>query len=149
MLGTAMKVAGHMSGIPEVLETAKPAVKTGVWLNAHIAGPFLGSNGAFKIGLGDYESWKVEFGKIGFAFGSYVGNGVVNGLDLTNMGETLRSLTMMTGSGMLGIYAAGKNAESNLANAGLQRYLPYLRTMTIGCYTVAGVSYAYSKFTGK
>lgn len=145
MLGTAMKVASQVNGIQdsiaEATEIAMPVLKNAAWLNAHIAGPFLGINAAYKLGSDGYDSLKVEGGKIGYMLGSGLVNVFTNGA-YGSMGNLVRGTTMAVGSGLLGVSAARKKlGHSNF-------YGPVLRNTAIACYTVAGVSYAYKKFMG-
>ena len=136
MFGTAMKIAGHMNGIPEVIETVKPAVKNAAWLNAHIVGPYLITNAGFKVGGDNYDSWKIEGGKMAYCLGSYIGQIAVNG-PYGNYGELFRGYTVAAGSMLLGL-------RDN------QRPLPKLaRNAAIGCYTVATVSYAFTKYKNR
>ena len=137
MFGTAMKIAGHMNGIPEVIETVKPAVKNAAWLNAHIAAPYLITNAGFKVGADTFDSWKIEGGKVAYSLGSYLGHLVVNG-PFGNYGETFRGITVGTGSMLLGLHHGQLHPLPKLA-----------RNAAIGCYAVATVSYAFTKYKNR
>ena len=140
MLGTAMKVASHVNGISDAVESAMPVFRNTVWLNAHIAGPFLGVNAAYKLGSDDFDSWKVEGGKLAYSLGSVIGHTIVNGA-YGSMGNLVRGTSMIAGSMLLGIQTARKK----LGHTGRESLI---RNTAIGCYTVAGASYAYKKFMG-
>lgn len=161
MLGTAMKVASQVNGIQdkaaEVAEIARPYAKGTVWLNAHIGAPFAMLNGAYKLGTlangGDDYSWRIEAGKIGYGLGSVIGNVVVNG-KYNSFGTTLRGVATMVGSGLLGVRGA-KNNFIQKTRARNRIVDPFGRlsdrtyvNVAIGCYTVAGISYAYKRFMG-
>jgi len=140
MLGTAMKVASHVNGISDAVESAMPVFRNTVWLNAHIAGPFLGVNAAYKLGSDDFDSWKVEGGKLGYSIGSLAAHTIVNG-GYGSIGGSVRGVSMIVGSMLLGIQTARKK----LGHTGRESLI---RNTAIGCYTVAGASYAYKKFMG-
>jgi hypothetical protein len=160
MLGTAMKVASQVNGIRdtagEVIEIAAPYAKNAVWLNAHILAPFAGTNGAYKLGTlangGDDYSWRIEAGKIAYGIGSVIVNVVVNG-KYNSFGTTLRGVATMVGSGLLGARGAKNNfiQKTQARNRIVDPFGLSDRTYVnaaIGCYTVAGISYAYKKLMG-
>ena len=111
MLGTAMKVANQVGNIQdsiaEGVETAMPMIKNAVWLNAHIGAPFAVANGAYKLGTGRFDSWKLEAGKIGYGLGSVIGNAAVNG-KYSSFGSTLRGVATIVGSGIVGAQVVAK-----------------------------------------
>jgi len=147
MLGTAMKVASQVNGIrdtaEDVIEIAAPYAKNAVWLNAHVGAPFAVANGAYKLGTGRFDSWKLEAGKIGYGIGSVIGNVVVNG-KYNSFGTKLRGVATMVGSGIVGAQVVAKKfgVGGRFAAGSMGR------NVAIGCYTVAGASYAYKKFMG-
>ena len=154
MLGTAMKVASHMNGISDAVESAMPVIRNTVWLNAHIAAPFLTTNSLFKLANKDVTymgknitSWKVEVGKQAYAVGSYIGQAIVNG-GYGSMGQRVRGIATIAGSGLLGFQIAAKQLTKRTI-PGLEftnKWPLNSRYAVIGCYTVAGASYAYKKF---
>ena len=156
MLGTAMKVAGHMNGISDAFESAMPVITNSVWLNAHVAGPFLTTNSLFKLANKDVTymgknvvSWKVEVGKQAYAIGSYIGQAIVNG-GYGSMGQRVRGIATIAGSGLLGFQVAATQLTKRTI-PGLEFFMKWplnSRYLAIGCYTVAGASYAYKKFMG-
>ncbi|MDB2565318.1 hypothetical protein N9X64_00210 [bacterium] len=161
MLGAAIKIADHMSGIPEAIESAKPAVKTAVWLNAHVLGAIVGTTAATKIGLQlsdpyaediSYGSLKVNAAKIGYGLGSVIGDTFVNGNKLklgsksVTSGKIFRAITTLSGSSLIGIQVGLKTFETGSVRRG--RLAPMKKRMrygAIGCYMLAGASLAYTK----
>jgi hypothetical protein len=139
MLGTAMNMASHMNGISEAVETAMPVVKNAIWLNAHIAAPFLATNAGFKVGSDNFDSWKIEGGKVAYGLGSVIGHIIANGA-YGNTGELLRGATVATGSALLSLHSARKTTLSPMK---------LIRNAAIGCYTVATVSYAVTKYKNR
>ena len=165
MLGTAMKVASQVSGIQdqiaEGVETAMPVIKNAVWLNAHVAGAFLATNSLYRLANKDVTymgkniiSWKAEVGKQAWAVGSYIGQAIVNGGGTkslySSMGQRVRGIATIAGSGLLGFQIAAKQLTKGTI-PGLDFYVKWpltSRNLVIGSYTVAGISYAYSRFMG-
>jgi len=162
MLGTAMKVANQVGNfqdsVAEGVEKAAPVIKNAVWLNAHIVGAFLTTNSLFKLAFKNdrayQSSWKVEVGKNAYAVGSFIGQAIVNTGSATSlystMGQRVRGIATIAGSGLLGMQLAAKQLSKN-AIPGIEYYVKWplnSRNVVIGCYTVAGASYAYKKFMG-
>ena len=139
MLGAAMKVASQVNGIQdsiaEATEIAMPVFKTGFWLNAHTLAPFALAHAGYKVTTGNFDSVRKEGIKAGYALGSYVANVFANGA-YKNMPALVRGTSTAIGSGLLGARLAGAPYKTATRNA------------AIGCYTVAGISYAYKRFMG-